>query len=137
MEKINSASGEKQKPKIFINVIKGSLISLSFSLVGILIFAFILRFAPISDNLIAPINQVIKGVSILIGTLWALRKVREMGLISGLLIGFVYTVLAFVAFSILDGHFEFSKTLLNDILFGSIIGAICGIIAVNFKKKSV
>ena len=61
-----------------------------------------------------------------------------MGFISGLVIGFFYTILAFITFSILDGNFVFSKTLLNDLLFGGIIGAICGIIAVNFigKKKA-
>lgn len=90
------------------------------------------------DSAISPINQVIKGISILIGCFIGLKKSNEMGFISGLVIGIFYTALAFVTFSILDGQFVFSKTLLNDLLFGGIIGAICGIIAVNFigKKKA-
>ena len=116
-------------------IIKGSLIALCISLVGILIFAFILKFASVSDKAIRPINQIIKGVSVLIGVFVAMRKVDKMGLVGGLLIGLVYTILAFVVFSILDGNFEFNLTLLNDLLFGGIMGAICGIIAVNVKKR--
>ena len=52
-----------------------------------------------------------------------------------LLIGFVFTIVAFVSFSLLCGSFVFDKTLLTDIVFGAIIGGICGIIAVNLKKS--
>lgn len=134
MKKTKTVSSGKNN--IFLTILKGSLIALSISLIGILIFAFVLRFIPISDNLIMPINQVIKGLSVLIGTILALRKVNEMGLVSGLLIGLVYTAVAFVTFSILDGNFDFSLTILNDLLFGGIVGAICGIIAVNLKRKT-
>ena len=135
MKKTKTVSSGKNN--IFLTILKGSLIALSISLIGILIFAFVLRFIPISDNLIMPINQVIKGLSVLIGTILALRKVNEMGLVSGLLIGLVYTAVAFVTFSILDGNFDFSLTILNDLLFGGIVGAICGIIAVNLKRKTI
>ena len=130
-----STPREHKDRSFLLAIIKGSLIALCISLVGILIFAFILKFASISDKAIRPINQIIKGVSVLIGVFVAMRKVDKMGLVGGLLIGLVYTILAFVVFSILDGHFEFNLTLLNDLLFGGIMGAICGIIAVNVKKR--
>lgn len=130
-----SAPREHKDRSILLAIIKGSLIALCISLVGILIFAFILKFASISDKAIRPINQIIKGVSVLIGVFVAMRKVDKMGLVGGLLIGLVYTMLAFVVFSILDGNFEFNLTLLNDLLFGGIMGAICGIIAVNVKRR--
>lgn len=130
-----SAPHEHKDRSILLAIIKGSLIALCISLVGILIFAFILKFASISDKAIRPINQIIKGVSVLIGVFVAMRKVDKMGLVGGLLIGLVYTILAFVVFSILDGNFEFNLTLLNDLLFGGIMGAICGIIAVNVKRR--
>ena len=130
-----SAPREHKDRSILLAIIKGSLIALCISLVGILIFAFILKFASISDKAIRPINQIIKGVSVLIGVFVAMRKVDKMGLVGGLLIGLVYTILAFVVFSILDGNFEFNLTLLNDLLFGGIMGAICGIIAVNVKRR--
>ncbi len=130
-----SAPREHKDRSFLLAIIKGSLIALCISLVGILIFAFILKFASISDKAIRPINQIIKGVSVLVGVFVAMRKVDKMGLVGGLLIGLVYTILAFVVFSILDGNFEFNLTLLNDLLFGGIMGAICGIIAVNVKRR--
>ncbi len=116
-------------------ILKGVIVALCVSLVGILIFAFLLRFTSISDKIIAPVNQVIKGVSIFFGVFIGLKKHKEMGLLNGLFIGLLFTILAFLVFSLLDGAFCFDKTLLNDIIFGSIIGAICGIICVNLKKN--
>lgn len=116
-------------------LIKGSLMALSITLIGICIFAFALRFLNISVDLIKPINQAIKIVSILIGSFFALKGVKEMGLVTGFLIGLIYTVISFVVFSILNGCFTFEPSLLNDILFGGIAGAIAGVVAVNFAKK--
>lgn len=127
---------EAEKPKLWLNILKGSLVSLAISLVLILIFAFFIKYVAVPENAIKPINQVIKGISLLVGTFIALKKSSQMGLVSGLLIGLSYIILAFIVFSILDGNFEFSKTLVNDLLFGGIIGGICGVIAVNFKKKT-
>lgn len=126
---------DESAPKLWFAILKGSLISLAVSLVGILIFAFFIKYVAVPTSAIRPVNQVIKGLSLFIGTFIALKKSDKMGLVTGLIIGLVYTILAFVVFSILDGHFEFSKTLVNDLLFGGIIGAICGIIAVNLRKK--
>ena len=124
-----------ESPAVWLTVLKGALVSLSVSLVGILIFAFFIKYVAVPTAAIKPVNQVIKGLSLLIGCFIALRKSDKMGLVTGLLIGLLYTILAFLVFSILDGNFEFSKTLVNDLLFGGIIGAICGVIAVNLRRK--
>jgi putative membrane protein (TIGR04086 family) len=116
-------------------IVKGSLVALVISLVCILFFAFIIKLFGLTDGWIKPINQVIKAVSILIGVFFGLKKDNKNGLVKGLLIGLVYTILAFVVFSILNGGFDFDKTLLTDVLFGAIMGAICGVIAVNTQSK--
>ena len=134
---MNAVKSEQKYEKggFFKALIKGSLFSLSISLIAICIFAFLLRFFDINSDLITPINQVIKIVSILLGTFIGLKNIKEMGLITGFLIGILYTALAFVVFSILNGCFVFEPSLINDLLFGGIAGGIAGIIAVNFKKK--
>ena len=95
-----------------------------------------MKFTNIPESTIKPVNQVIKGLSILIGVFIALKKSKELGLVSGLLIGFLYTIVAFVIFSCLGGVFAFDITFLTDILFGAVMGAICGIICVNLKKST-
>ena len=135
--KFKSRNLELKKGTLIISVLKSSLIAVSVSLIGILVFAFLLKFTNISDNFISPINQVIKGISIFLGVFLGFRKQKNMGLVGGLLVGFLYTIIAFVSFSLLNGSFVFDRTLLNDTIFGSIIGAICGIICVNLKKTSI
>lgn len=121
---------------VVLSILKGSVYALCISLVCVLVFAFCLKFTPLSESLITPINQVIKGVSIFLGVLLGLKKQKEMGLASGLLIGLVYTIVAFFAFSALNHSFVFDRTLVNDIIFGTIIGGICGIICINLKKTT-
>ena len=132
--KVKALKKEKSG-NLLLSIVKGVVVGLCVALVGILIFAFILRFTNISDKIIAPVNQVIKGVRIFFGVFIGLKKHKSMGLLSGFLIGLFFTIAAFLVFSILDGAFSFDRTLVNDIIFGSIIGAICGIICVNLKKN--
>lgn len=135
MKAEKAINGEKIKGSFFKCLVKGALLSLSISLIAICIFAFILRFCDISDNAIKPINQIIKILSILLGTFFAMKGSKEMGLITGFSIGIVYTILSFVIFSILNGGFVFNSSLINDLIFGGIAGGICGIVSVNFRKK--
>ena len=123
-----------EKKGIIKPIVKGVFVALAVSLVSILLFAFLLRWTNISESLIAPVNQVIKGVSIFLGVFFGLKKVKCNGIINGLLIGFFYTILAFLVFSLLDGAFNFDRSLLNDLIFSLVTGAICGIICVNLKK---
>lgn len=113
------------------NVVKGSLIAVSVSLFLILIFAFLIKIFNIPDYLIKPINQVIKIISVFIGVLFALKKLPQKGLVSGMLIGVIYTILAFLIFSFLSGKFTFSFTILIDVLCALVIGGLCGVFVVN------
>jgi len=117
-------------------VAKGTMIALCVSLILVLIFAFLLKFTNIPEGAIKPINQVIKGVSVFLGVFVGMKRIKELGLVTGLLIGIFHTVLAFLVFSILGGMFQLDITFLTDIVFSAIIGAICGIICVNIKKSS-
>lgn len=135
MKAEHSIKEVKLKGQFFKCLIKGSLIALSISLIAICIFAFVLRFCDISEEVIKPINQIIKIVSVLIGAYIGMKDCKEMGLITGFFIGLLYTVLAFVVFSLLNGIFEFNSSLINDLIFGGIAGGIAGILAVNFRKK--
>ena len=103
--KINIQSAKNKYPIIGF-IAKGVLIALCTSLVLVLVFAFLLKFTNISDSAIAPVNQVIKGISIFLGVFVGLKKCKELGLVSGLLIGFIYTLVAFLVFQYLAEHFH-------------------------------
>ena len=126
---------KKFSSPILANILKGSLIAVSISLILILLFAVLIKLTNIPDVAISPVNQVIKIISIFFGCFLCLKKLPQKGLVTGSFVGMLYTVLAFLIFSLLGGTFSFNLTLLSDIIFATIIGGICGIMAVNKKIK--
>ena len=126
---------KKFSSPILANILKGSLIAVSISLILILLFAVLIKLTNIPDVAISPVNQVIKIISIFLGCFLCLKKLPQKGLVTGSFVGMLYTVLAFLIFSLLGGTFSFNLTLLSDIIFATIIGGICGIMAVNKKIK--
>lgn len=123
------------KTNYILPIIKGSFWGVAFSLLCILIFAFILKYTTLSESTIQPINQVIKGISLLVACFVASRKINKKGWLVGILIGLCYTLLTFIIFSILNGGFSFGLPLLFDTLFGTIGGLIAGIICISLLKK--
>ena len=129
MEKVLKEKRSIKESAIFMPALKGTFFALCISLFAILLFAIIIKFTGISNNLIKPINQVIKVISIFVGTLIAYKKNKNLGITIGLVVGILCTLLAFLIFSILDGVFELNTSLLNDTLFGAITGMLSGIIS--------
>ena len=64
-----------------------------------------------------------------------IKNSKEMGLITGFIIGVIYSFLSLFVFSLLNGTFSFSITTINELLFSGILGSISGIISVNVIKK--
>lgn len=125
----------QKKSGLFLGVIKGAIIAVFISLVLVLLFAVVVKFTNISSSAIKPINQVIKGVSILIGVIFGVAKNKTGGLVKGIIVGVIYTILSFAVFSILDGSFSINFSFVTDLIFSAITGAIAGVIAVNIGKK--
>jgi len=113
---------------LILNITKGAFFALSCSLLCVLAFAFVLKFTTLSESYISPINQGIKIFSILIGCYVMSKKIKHKTWLWGAIIGVIYTCLAFIIFSILDGEFSFDISLLYDILFASLIGILSGLI---------
>ena len=128
MSRVNS-----EKKSFWTSIIKGSIYSLSFTLILILIFALLIRFVNIPDSFISPVNQIIKVLCIFLGCFISLKKTNK-GFIKGMFIGLIFTILVFLIFSFIGGTFNFSLSVLLDILFGILIGGISGIIVVNIRK---
>lgn len=130
MENIATNKGKN----LFLNILKGAIVSISITLVLILIFALIVRFFNVPDGYIFPINQVIKMFSICFGLLAMLKNERERGFLKGILLGITYFVLSFLLFSILQKSFSFSMKNVYDLLLTALMSGLLGIILVNIKK---
>ena len=122
-----------EKSKI-LNYIIAMLVSLLSSVVLVFIFAIILSSVSVSTSFIKPINQVIKGISLAIGSLIALKG--DKGLLKGAIFGAVYSVLSYILFSLIAGSFTVDFHVLLDMIFCIGIGALIGVIKVNVIKKA-
>lgn len=133
--KINQLKLKKIKiDKNFIkDFLKSSLFSLIITLISVLILGIVIKFVEIPNNILMPINQVIKVVSLLLGCIFGI-KTKEQGALKGGLTGVTYTLLSIFIFLILGTSLKDSFNYI-DIIFGIVIGIITGIIAVNTGKK--
>ena len=128
----NEFAGERGKAAL--EIVKGLTIAIIVSLLLVLTFALVIKMANLPNSYIAPVNQAIKALSLLIGSLFSF-KIKSGGWKKGLLLGIFYILLAYAIFSLLDGQFKFGISLLYDFLLGAAMGLICGVIAVNISRK--
>ena len=113
--------------------VKATLVSIVLTLLLILVFAFVLKFTSLSDKFVTPVNLVIKAVSLIIGTL-VLTKSGSNGLVKGLILGIIFSVVSYLIFSLMLMKFSFSIGQLIDVGFCALVGAVAGAISVNLKK---
>ncbi|MCL2771678.1 MAG: TIGR04086 family membrane protein [Firmicutes bacterium] len=135
--KKSSREENKVQKNIFVEILKGAGFGVVFSIVAVLVFAALLKLFNFDDNVIMPVNQVIKVLSVFFGCFFVLRRQKKQGLVKGLLLGLVYVVLSFLVFSAMDGSFNLSITLVNDLFFMGIAGGVSGIILVNLGRRVI
>lgn len=115
------------------DILRSTLIAVIISLIAVLIFGIVIKLANVPDNIILPINQVIKVVSVLMGCVIGFKH-KEKGALKGGIAGTLYTALSILIFWVIcgspKGNFGWA-----DAVTGIISGAIAGIIAVNIGKK--
>lgn len=125
----------KTKAGYVLTLLKSCLLGIIVSLILILIFALILKIVALDGGSIAYVNQGIKVISILFACLKMSKHLESKYFLHGMLVGAVYTILSFVIFSTLNGKFELQMSLITDLGFSMLIGAICAIISKAIVKK--
>ncbi len=119
--------------KFFVQALKGIFTALIVALVGVLIFAGVLKLANLNNGVIKAVNQFIKVLAVFLGCYFSVRESK--GLVKGLIVGIFSAVLIFLAFALICGNLSFGVGFFIDLIFMAIIGAISGIISVNIKNK--
>ncbi len=123
---------EKTADNFGVSLFKGILVGVSVCLAAILIFAFVLKFAALSDGTVRIINQVIKLIAITVSCLVAVRG--EKGFLKGAAVGLSVVAVTYFIFGLISGSLSFGISTLFEAAYGIIAGAIAGILAVNLKK---
>ena len=114
------------------SIVKAVLLSLAVSLLASVVFAVILRATSWERNVIYPVNQIVKVVSIALGALVFVRG--EKGWLKGGAVGLLFTALSYLAFSALGGDFSLSWLIFVEVGVAFLAGALSGILAVNLKR---
>ena len=122
-----------KKTTVF-DIIRGVLIALIVSMLGVLILELIVKLTSIGNEVILPINQVLKILSLLLGCVFGIKE-KEKGALKGGMIGLIYSLLAIFVFLILNKTLSGSSINYIDLVSGLTAGILSGIIAVNFKRK--
>lgn len=120
----------------FLTIIKSCLIGLISTLVGIVIFAVILKFVDLSSAVVGYINDAIKAVSIFLTISCVKKSSADKLIYKSILAGVVYAALTYVIFSILNGGFVFNLSIIYDMLFAVVVAMIITIILNLFSRKN-
>ena len=82
-------------------VVKATLVTLIFSLLGVLILALLIRTNLMSDGAVKLINQFVKVLAIFVGCYASLRG--EKGLIKGIVAGIFGVLITVLVFALISG----------------------------------
>lgn len=118
----------------FKMVISGAAFGACFTIVAVMLFAFALSVAPLSDTVIKVVNAFIKIFSVLTACLFFLKG--RLGYLKGGCVGALVFALTYAIFAMFAGAEVFGLGFFTDLLFGVVVGVISGITAVNFKKSA-
>lgn len=118
----------------FKMILSGTGIGVIFSLVAVLIFAFIVNACGLNSGVVRWVNQFVKFVAVFVGCFFALKG--RFGYLKGALTGLLIFVITYLIFAAIVGTYVFDARFFIDAAFGLIAGAISGIIAVNVKRRA-
>ncbi len=129
---------EKEKSGIsreIVSIVKSCLLGLVVTLIGTVVLAVVLKFADIPSKVVSYINDIIKALSIFFVVLVLKKSTDEKLLVRAVIAGAVYGLLSFVIFSILNGGFHFSLSILFDLIFAVVVAIVASIIFKLTSKK--
>ncbi len=116
-----------------LDVLKAVLFSILISLALVLIFAVIIKFASLPNNVILPVNVTIKILSVFVGVMLGFSHPQN-GILKGAISGLFYMLLTFLIFAALNGFKDVQFSWI-DLVTLPFAGAISGIVAVNVKAR--
>ena len=120
----------------FLSILKSCLIGIVVTLIGIVFFAIVLKFADLNSTVITAVNNIIKALAIFFMVFFLKKSGNGKLIVKALVAGLIYAVLSFLIFSIMNGGFVFNLSILYDLLFALIVSVIAAVILNLTSKKA-
>lgn len=115
------------------HVLKGLGYSYILTLATLLIYNLVLTFTSLSGDSIAAASSSITTASAAFGGFYASKRIKEKGLIYGLVVGLMYIICLTLIVFLAKDNFAFEMNILYKVLLVSLAGGIGGVLGVNFK----
>ncbi|MBQ3046934.1 MAG: TIGR04086 family membrane protein [Clostridia bacterium] len=119
------------KGGFIFSVLVGVGIATITALIGVLIFAAVIKMAMLDGAVIKTVSQFLKVLAVFLGCMLSLSG--NKGLIKGAVTGVLAMAVIYLLLKLIGGGVSFGLSFLVDLIFGAVVGAISGIIAVNVK----
>lgn len=116
-----------------IRIVKGSVTSIIITLILFFIFAVLLTYTKLQENIISPVVIVISAISILIGSSISTLKIKKNGLLNGSLVGIIYILTIYIISSLTGTGFECNINTIIMMASCVVAGMLGGIIGVNLN----
>lgn len=135
MNAIMNKSMEVVSQNNFVRILKGSVVSIIITLVILFVFALLLAYTNMSENMITPIVIIVSAISILIGSIISSRRIRKQGLINGGFVGLIYIITIYLLSSIIQKDFGMNIYSIIMVIACVMAGCLGGIIGVNQRRS--
>ena len=119
----------------FVNIIKCTAISFSFTIVLFLLLSICLSYTKLSENIINPAIIIVTTISIFFGSIVMGRNRKDKGMLFGGICACIYIFILYITSSIASKDFSLNMISIVMISFGIIFGMIGGMIGINSKTK--
>ena len=116
-----------------IRIVKGSITAIIVTLILLFVFAILLTYTKIQENVINPVVIIVTAISILIGSSISTLKIKKNGLLNGGLVGIIYIATIYLISSLTGSGFSCNINTIIMIVSSIIAGMLGGIIGVNLN----
>ncbi len=120
-----------KKTNLIISLLKGTLVAVGFTVIGVAALALFAKDAEGSSLKIFAL--AIKIISIVLGVVVSAMKIRKRGAVVGASVACAYWILSLLL-SILVEPLSLSVKMAGDLLLSCIMGGLAGILTVNALK---
>ncbi len=122
-----------KKVNYLLQILKGVLIAVIVTMVGIALIALLVKDTDAKGKLISGLSIGVKIISIVLGTVLSGIKIKKKGALLGLFVALPYWIICFLLSSLSSAP-VFTLATLIDLLLTCFTGVFSGILTVNAIK---
>ncbi|HCL4438675.1 membrane protein [Clostridium botulinum] len=112
-------------------IVQGLLRAIIITVIMLLMFAVILTFKDIGEKISSIIYLLITILSIMYGTIYAVRKINKKGWLIGLVISIIYMTIIYIISIVSGNTLTFGTDRFIRIFLALILGILSGMLGIN------